>query len=148
VACEVPENSRPSQIARKGGASYGKRDPPEVCDFEYHLDPRLCEIRHELISGAYQWGAYRQFLIRDPKRPIIRAAPFRDRVVHHAIFNVLDPVIRGGFIRDTYACIPGRGSHSAVDRLWRFIVLALRTSHRQNYEHVDARCSNPPGNAS
>jgi RNA-directed DNA polymerase len=86
-----------------------------VRDFEYHLEPRLCEIRRELVSGAYRWGPYRQFLIQDPKRRTIRAAPFRDRVVHHAIFNVLDPIIRRGFIRDTYACIPGRGCRLQCD---------------------------------
>jgi hypothetical protein len=57
----------------------------------------------------------------DPKRRTIRAAPFRDRVVHHAIFNILDPIIQRGFIADTYACIPGRGTHRAVQRFCAFV---------------------------
>jgi hypothetical protein len=65
------------------GASHGKRDQPEVRDFEYHLETRLWEIRRELEAGAYAWGAFRRFWVNDPKRREIRAAPFRDRVVHH-----------------------------------------------------------------
>lgn len=102
------------------GAAQGKRDRPEVREFEYHLEPRLWEIRRELEAGAYRWGAYRVFRITDPKRREIRAAPFRDRVVHHAACNVIDPVLRRGFIRDTYACLPGRGTHRAGARFRAF----------------------------
>jgi RNA-directed DNA polymerase len=69
-----------------------------VPKFEHHLETRLWEIRRELDAGAYRWDAYRRFTINDPKRPEIRAAPFRDRVVHHALFNVLDPLFARGFI--------------------------------------------------
>jgi len=101
-------------------ASAGKRDRPEVQEFEHHLETRLWELRREVEAGTYRWGAYRRFLIRDPKRREIRAAPFRDRVLHHALFNVLDPILTGGFIADTYACIPGRGTHRAVRRYREF----------------------------
>jgi len=103
------------------GASHGKRDRPEVREFEYHLEPRLWEIRRRLEAGSYPWGAYRRFRITDPKNREIRAAPFGDRVVHHALFNVLDPIVRRGFIADTYACIPGRGTHLAVQRYRDFV---------------------------
>lgn len=66
-------------------ASAGKRDQPEVATFEYHLESQLLRIRRDLAGGIYSWGAYRRFLIHDPKRREIRAAPFRDRVVHHAL---------------------------------------------------------------
>ena len=85
------------------GASSGKRDRPEIQEFEYDLESRLWEIRRELEEGTYRWGAYRRFVIQDPKRREIRAAPFRDRVVHHAIFDVLDPIFMRGLIADTYA---------------------------------------------
>jgi hypothetical protein len=51
---------------------------------------------------------------------VIRAAPFRDRVLHHAIVDLLDPVLRRGFIADTYACLPERGVHRAVARVVTF----------------------------
>ena len=103
------------------GASHGKRDRSEVREFEYHLETRLSEIRDELQTGVYRWGDLRHFWISDPKRRLIRAAPFRDRVVHHALFNVLDPIFRRGFIADSYACIPGRGTHAAVMRYRGFV---------------------------
>jgi len=102
-------------------ASHGKRDRPEVREFEYHLETRLWEIRGQLDAGTYRWGPFRRFYIRDPKRREIRAAPFRDRVVHHAIFNLLDPLFRRGFIPDSYACIPDRGTHPAAERYRHFV---------------------------
>jgi retron-type reverse transcriptase len=103
------------------GASHGKRAQPEVAEFEHHLETRLCEIREELEAGTYSWGPFHRFWVHDPKRREIRAAPFRDRVVHHALFRVLDPILRRGFIADTYACIPGRGTHAAVLRYRAFV---------------------------
>lgn len=102
------------------GASAGKRDQQEVATFEYHLESRLLQIRRDLAGGTYGWGAYRRFLIHDPKRREIRAAPFRDRVVHHALVNVLDSILVRGFIADTYACIRGRGTHPAAQRYRAF----------------------------
>ena len=99
-----------------GAASHGKRERPEVREFEYHLETRLWAIHAELETGPYAWGPFHRFWVQDPKRREIPAAPFRDRVVHHALFNVLDPVFRRGFIADSYACIPGRGTHRAVER--------------------------------
>ncbi len=103
------------------GASAGRRHRPAVPEFEHDLETRLWQMRREVQAGTYRWGAYRRFFINDPKRRAIRAAPFRDRVLHHAIFNVLDPVFSRGFIADTYACIPGRGTHAAVRRYRRFV---------------------------
>ena len=103
------------------GASHGKRERSEVREFEYHLETRLWEIRRELEGGAYAWGPFHRFWVNDPKRREIRAAPFRDRVVHHALFNVLDPIFQPGFIADSYACIPGRGTHLAVERYRAFV---------------------------
>jgi len=63
-----------------------------------------------------QWGGYRAFWIYDPKKRLIRAAPFRDRVVHHALYRVLAPIVERAYIADTYACLVGRGSLAAVRR--------------------------------
>jgi hypothetical protein len=103
---------------------------PEVRAFEYHLETRLWEIHDELEDGAYGWGPFHRFWVRDPKRREIRAAPFRDRVVHHALFNVLDPIFQRGFIADSYACIPGRGTHLAVERYRAFVRARLGRGYR------------------
>lgn len=101
-------------------ASARKRHRRAVREFEFHLETRLREIRREVEAGAYRWGPYRRFLICDPKRREIRAAPLRDRVLHHAIVDVVDPIFERGFISDTYACIRGRGQHRAFERYRRF----------------------------
>jgi len=102
-------------------ASAGKRHQPAVREFEYHLETRLWAMRRELEAGAYQWGANRRFHIRDPKPREIRAAPLRDRVLHHALVAAIDPLLTRGYIRDTYACIAGRGTHAAVQRYRAFV---------------------------
>ena len=56
----------------------------------------------------------------DPKRRLVSAAPFRDRVVHHALCNVIEPLFEPSFIFDSYACRKGKGTHAAADRATRF----------------------------
>lgn len=102
-------------------ASRGKRDHPEVQWFEYHLEDRLWEIKQELEAERYVWGSYRHFWIYDPKKRLIKAAPFRDRIVHHALHNVLEPLWERSYIRDTYACLRERGTLAAVARYEEFV---------------------------
>lgn len=110
-----------SHLARAfAGARRRKRPTREVLEFAHDLEPRLWAMRAALLAGPYPWGAYRSFWIRDPKPRLIRAAPFADRVLHHAIVDALDPILRRGFIADSYACLPGRGVHRAVARFVQF----------------------------
>ena len=102
------------------GARRRKRPSAELLEFTHDLEPRLWAMRRALLAGPYPWGEYRQFWIRDPKPRLIRAAPFADRVLHHAIVDVLDPILRRGFIADSYACLPDRGVHRAVARFVQF----------------------------
>jgi len=99
-----------------GRAARGKRERPTVARFEFHLERELLALQEELAAGGYRPGAFFTFEIRDPKRRAICAAPFRDRVVHHAVCGVLEPVFERRLIFDTYACRPGKGTHAAVDR--------------------------------
>ena len=69
---------------------------------------------------SYQPGAYVHFMIHDPKRRLVSAAPFRDRVVHHALCNVIEPFFEQQFIADSYANRVGKGTHQAIDRLQHF----------------------------
>lgn len=103
------------------GAARRKRPSRELQQFRHELEPRLWAMRRALLADApYPWGEYREFPIRDPKPRVIRAAPFADRVLHHAIVDLLDPILRRGFIADTYACLPERGVHRAVARFVQF----------------------------
>ena len=73
-------------------ASRGKRGHPGVAAFEYRLEDNLLQLQRELQDQTYQPGAYHSFYIHDPKKRLISAAPFRDRVVHHALCNLIEPV--------------------------------------------------------
>lgn len=101
-------------------ARKGKRSRPDVAEFEFNLEGNLLDLQKELQEETYQPGTYRNFQIRDPKPRLISAAPFRDRVVHHALCRVIEPLFDRRFIFDTYACRTGKGTHAAIDRAQTF----------------------------
>lgn len=101
-------------------AARNKRGKSTTAGFEYQLADRLLELQHSLRDGSYQPGRYTHFTISEPKRRLISAAPFRDRVVHHALCNVIEPFFERRFIPDSYANRLGKGSHKAIDRLQQF----------------------------
>lgn len=98
-------------------ASKGKRGRTSVAAFEYRLEENLLQLQHELLSRTYTPGAYTSFYIHEPKRRLISAAPFRDRVVHHALCNIIEPIFERSFIADSYANRAGKGTHRALDRV-------------------------------
>ena len=97
-------------------ASRGKRFRPNVAAFALDLESQLHQLQHELVSRSYRPGPYRTFVIREKKPRFISAAPFRDRVVHHALCNIIEPIFDRGFSFDSYACRKGKGTHAAVER--------------------------------
>ncbi len=99
-----------------GKAQKSKRFKPATALFNFNLEKELLRLQMELMEKRYSHGAYRDFIIYDPKMRLISAAPYRDRVVHHALCNVIEPIFNRGFIYDTYACRKGKGTHAAVDR--------------------------------
>lgn len=101
-------------------AARGKRSRPDVAAFEFDLEGQLLGLQADLQQGTYRPGGYRNFRIHDPKPRLISAAPFRDRVVHHAFCNVVEPLFERRFIYDSYACRIGKGTHAALDRAQSF----------------------------
>ena len=101
-------------------ARQGKRRRPDVAQFTLELEQNLFVLQHELVTGTYIPGAYRQFTVYERKPRLISVAPFRDRVVHHAAMHVLEPLLDKRFIPDTYACRKDKGVHKAVDRYQQF----------------------------
>ncbi|MGB7442088.1 MAG: RNA-directed DNA polymerase [Coleofasciculaceae cyanobacterium] len=101
-------------------AQRGKRFRDNVLAFNYNLEGELLKLKAELESKTYQPGAYRTFEIVEPKRRLISAAPYRDRVVHHALCNVIVPPIERTFIADSYANRVGFGTHRALRRFTQF----------------------------
>lgn len=85
------------------------------------LEREILWLQEALLSDAYRPGAYFYFTINDPKERQIAVAPFRDRVVHHAIVAVLEPYYEKRFIHDSYACRKGKGTHKAIARAQSFL---------------------------
>jgi retron-type reverse transcriptase len=97
-------------------AARGKRRKAVVAEFERSLEIELIDLEESLQDGSYQPGPPHTFVIGSPKRWVISAAPFRDRVVHHALMNVIEPLFDRQFIHDSYANRVGKGTHKALDR--------------------------------
>jgi len=101
-------------------ARKGKRSRDEVAYFMMNYEYELLDLQKELVTGQYKPRAYRQFIIYERKPRTISAASFRDRVVHHAIMNIVEPLLDRSFIFDSYACRKNKGVHAAVDRYQRW----------------------------
>jgi retron-type reverse transcriptase len=111
-----------------------------TCRFFYNLEPEILRLRTELLNNTYQPGAYRYFKIFDPKERVIAVAPFRDRVVHHAVVRILTPIYERVFIYDSYATRPNKGTHAAIKRAQKFIRRwhwYLKADIEKYFDHVD-----------
>lgn len=97
-------------------AARGKRRRADVAGFMLNLESELTAIRLELMEGRYRPGVYRTFAVRDPKPRLISAAPFRDRVVHHALTRVIEPLFEQRFTTRSFASRKGYGTHAAIRR--------------------------------
>ena len=104
------------QLARRGCGN-----TPAVCRFFFHLEPEILRLQQELLDHHYQPGAYRYFKVHDPKERTIAVAPFRDRVVHHAIVRILTLIYEQVYISDSYATRPNKGTHMAILRARHFL---------------------------
>jgi RNA-directed DNA polymerase len=102
-------------------AARGKRSRAGAASFEFKLEENLVTLRWELLDGTYQPSGYTSFVVHDPKRRLISAAPFRDRVVHHALMNVTAPLFERSFIDDSFANRVGKGTHRALDRCTTYL---------------------------
>jgi len=94
----------------------GKRYQEPAACFDMDAEVNLLQLQAELKQQTYRPGAYRHFHIHEPKKRLISAAPFRDRVVHHALVNVLEPIYEARFSEASYACRKGKGTHAAIER--------------------------------
>lgn len=97
-----------------------KRYRQAATQFDFCWEQNLLQLQRELLDGSWQHGEYYHFHITDPKPRKISAAPFRDRIVHHAVVAVLEPIFERSFIFDSYACRRGKGTHRAIRRAQHF----------------------------
>jgi hypothetical protein len=101
-------------------ASRGKRGLTPAAEFEYNLADNLLELQNELNEHTYMPHAYHSFYIHEPKKRLISAAPFRDRVVHHALCNLTTKYFEKKFIPTSYANREGKGTHLALNACQKF----------------------------
>lgn len=97
-------------------ASKGKRGKADCRAFHERLDENLAALGAELLAGDVSVGDYHYFTVHDPKERLICAASFRERVLHHALMNVCEPVLERAAVFDSYACRKGKGRMRAVAR--------------------------------
>ena len=98
----------------------GKRSRSDARAFGNNLDFRLAEMAQQLATQTFPVGRFHQFVIHDPKERIITAPCFAERVLHHAVMNVCEPIFERWLISDTYACRRGRGRVVAIHRACQF----------------------------
>ncbi len=89
----------------------------DVATFTAHLEENLIDIQNSLIWHTYTVGRYREFYVYEPKKRLIMALSFRDRVVQWAIYLQLNPLFDNQFIFHSYGCRVGKGTKRAADRL-------------------------------
>jgi Reverse transcriptase (RNA-dependent DNA polymerase)/Sulfatase-modifying factor enzyme 1 len=121
-------------------ASKGKRGHGTVAGFEHRLEDRLVGLHHALLAGSYRPGRYTSFFIHEPKRRLISAAPFRDRVVHHALCNIIEPVFERSFVAGSFANRRGKGTHRALASAQRWARrhrYVLQCDVRQFFPSID-----------
>ncbi len=112
-----PENLFLAWDAFKGD----KRNKPDVLRFEWNLEQNIFRLHGDLKDRTYQHGPYASFYINDPKQRHIHKATVRDRILHHAVFSVINPVFEPTFIPTSFSCRIGYGTHKGVETLEEMI---------------------------
>ena len=126
-------------------AAHSKRRKLSAAAFEYQLADHIAQLQDELRTQRYRPGAYQHFVIQEPKRRKISAAPFRDRVVHHALCNLIEPIFERRFIDNSFANRVGKGTHRALAQLqvyarcYRYVLRVDVVEHFPSLDHAVLR---------
>ncbi len=125
----------------------GKRSKKDVQFFERFLEDNLFDLHRRLEAKIYKHSSYTAFNIYDPKFRHIHKAKVADRIMHHAIVSIIEPIFDKTFIYDSYSCRKEKGTHKAVKRLFYFVrkvsrnytgdCFALKLDIRKFFENVD-----------
>lgn len=107
-------------------ARHGKRYRLEVMRFASNLEENLINLQNHLIWKTWTPGKQREFTVFEPKMRMIQAPPFADRVIHHALVRLVDPLFERKFIPDSFACRVDKGTQRAVFRAQHFLRVAKR----------------------
>jgi len=108
--------------------------------FQFYLEQQLLALQEEIRSQSYQPSPFRYFQIFEPKKRLISVAPFRDRVVHHAVIMMLDPLLDPTFIYHSYATRVNKGTHAAIAQAQSFVrsfPFFYKADISKYFEHID-----------
>lgn len=108
----------------------GKKKKRDVCEFEWELEKNIFQLHRDLKNKTYKHGAYTSFYIQDPKQRHIHKAAVRDRVLHHAVFSVLNPIFEPTFIAHSLSCRVGKGTHKGVEILDKTTKTVSRNTYK------------------
>jgi len=121
-------------------AARGKTLSADTRDFLLAMPSSAIALHRELCDGSYRPGVFRSFQITDPKPRLISAAPFRDRVVHHALISELESLFERAMLPNSWGCRRGKGTHKAVHAVQQMVrsnKYALRMDVRHFFETLD-----------
>lgn len=121
-------------------AQKGKISKPSVCAYSEHVQANLQMLHLQLTSGSVETGNYRYFTIYDPKKRLICAAPFSQRVMHHALINVCHASFEKQQTVDSFASRSGKGTYAALDKARehnRHYKWFLKLDVRKYFESID-----------
>lgn len=137
--CSVENLQLADSIARKG-----KAKQPGVIQHMKNCDQNILDLHKSLLNKTYKTSEYTTFTIYEPKERVIFRLPyFPDRIVHHAVMNIMEPIFVASFTADTYSCIKKRGIHAAVRNLKTALAdergtqYCLKLDIRKFYPNVD-----------
>ena len=121
-------------------AQKGKIAKMEVYEYCNHLQSNLQTLRYQILTGHTVTGEYRYFTIYDPKKRLICAAPYAQRVLHHALLNICHPYFEKRQIFDSYASRPGKGTYAALDKARQYTYKYkwyLKLDFRKYFDNID-----------
>jgi RNA-directed DNA polymerase len=102
-------------------ARKNKRNTLSALEFELNYEKEIFKLYRELKDGSYKISKSTAFIIFDPVQREIIASSFRDRVVHHLVFNYINPIFESTFIYDSYSCRKNKGTLFGIKRIDKFI---------------------------
>lgn len=111
----------------------GKKRTFGYLEFKEFAEANLLRVQEELLDGGYRIGSYRQFTVYEPKARLISALDFKDRLVQHAVCNIISPIFERGLLPQTFACRVGLGTHAGV----RFVQAKLRYTEAKYFLKTD-----------
>lgn len=132
-------------LAQAAAKAMRGKNSKAIKSFAKNSPERLSELHDSLLAGNYKPAGYKEMIITDLKRRVIKIAPFYpDRIMHHAIMNIVEPIISKTFIHHTYACIKNKGGHRCIADLYKDMranysdtTYCLKFDVRKFYDSVD-----------